>query len=51
LLLNSSAHSYAGVMSPHLGHREIGLMERGELRFTDDQAARMKERISWLRDR
>ena len=44
LLLHSSVHSKDGVMSPRLDHCQIRLLERGELRFTDGQAARLRER-------
>jgi hypothetical protein len=48
LLLHSGAHSRSGVMSPYIDHRQIQLLERGELRFTSDQAARMRNRLEQL---
>lgn len=46
LLLNSPAHFRSGVMSPRVDRRQIRLLERGELLFTKEQAARLVERAS-----
>ncbi len=43
LLLHSSYHSRSGIMSPRLDRRQIQLLERGELLFQGNEAARMAE--------
>jgi hypothetical protein len=40
LLLHSPMHSH-GVMSPRLDQRQMQLLERGELRFTQEEARRL----------
>jgi hypothetical protein len=45
LLLNSGAHSRTGVMSPRIDRRQIAFLQRGELLFTADQAARLAAAI------
>jgi hypothetical protein len=50
LLLGSHAHSSLGIMSAHWSRDELHRVEMGTLRFTPDQASRMRERIqNWLR--
>jgi hypothetical protein len=46
LLLNSSAHSRTGVMSPRLDRPRILLFESGELLFTRDEVARLSQRAT-----
>ncbi|HUA59507.1 MAG TPA: hypothetical protein VML19_12175 [Verrucomicrobiae bacterium] len=41
LLLHSSAHSRNGIMSARMDQRQMRLLERGELTFTPDEAARL----------
>lgn len=48
LLLHTSGHSRTGIMNPRLDRRQMRLMERGELLFTNDQAVRLVERARRL---
>lgn len=43
LLLHSSWHSHAGVMSPRMDRKQIQQLERGELLFSTVEAARLAE--------
>jgi hypothetical protein len=43
LLLHSPGHSRSGIMKARLDRTQIALLERGELLFTKDEAAKMVE--------
>jgi hypothetical protein len=46
LLLGSKAHSRQGIMSPAFREREMRQAERGELGFTVEEGARMREEVA-----
>ena len=48
LLLESKTHSASGIMVQRLDRRQILLMQRGELLFTREEAARLGERCRQL---
>jgi hypothetical protein len=45
LLLGSKAHGRQGIMSPAFREREVPQAERGELAFTVEEGARMREAV------
>jgi hypothetical protein len=49
VLLNSAAHSRAGIMRPRLGRMEARMAERGELLFTSEEGNTIRESVMRLR--
>lgn len=46
LLLGSNAHSREGIMQPHWEPEQLRRVSLGQMRFTSDQAERMRHRIA-----
>jgi hypothetical protein len=49
LLLNSSTHSSSGIMSANFGYSQIAEASRGDLLFTEEQAAILRSRVALFR--